>query len=1098
MLKKYPDPFWASLGVKKKYPDPFMGTWVGVVLVLLLVGGCGAPVPTAQDVALNDRGVAQMGRYEFSAATATFAEVTERAPDWQDARVNLAIATLNRQEEGDERAALMLLEGVIKADPTHLRAIYTAGIIRLYIGEADAAVRLLQQVIAADPADAYAAYFLGQSWLQSGDYQAASTWFEKALQLDPYLRSAYWAGAQSLRRSGRADDAAALLADYQRFDANPAARTAGFSYKKMGPKAEALSVAGASPPAAAAMPAGDLFAAPGLIRSGAYDSVTTVDANGDGAQDLFLLDAEGVVATLLLGSADGNFTEAAATGITPLPHTSAALWGDIDDDGQVDLVLCAEAGVALWRGVGEARFEPWVRASKWCRDGALIDADHDGDLDLFITGPDGNELMINNRDGTFRNVAAEMGLVGTLSGRQVLVADLDSDRDLDIVVIGDSLPNEVWQNDRTWQYQSFPGLDDFKGQPLAAVSTGDVDADGYGEIYGVTPEGEIIAWAFTGNLWQRQVLRPARGTVSSRRQLTLVDFNGDGRPELLAIDPSGFQLLDAATGKDRLVQEVTDLRSAIPVLLQPVAGPDLVLIDAAGARHLPAGNGRQPFLALSPTGRNESDQMRTNGSGIGTRISVRSGGRWSIVDTVDPHSGPGQSLAPVSIGLAGHPAADYIALLWSDGVSQTEIGLPPGLHRITETQRQLASCPVVFVWDGERYRFVTDVLGVGGIGFFAAPGVYAPPRPFERLLLDQGLLVAKDGHYQIKLTEPMEENAYLDHLRLDVYDLPPGWSMVLDERMDIAGPPATGRPITFRETIRPNRVLTKGGADVTPLIASRDLQAAPPGAVDPRFIGLLRERQELTLEFDHDLTGDGLVLVADGWIEYPYSQTVFGAWQAGLRYEPTTLSARDAAGAWQTVIADFGYPAGMPRTMALPLLQLPPGTRALRLSSNMEVYWDQLRLVREETLEGLVPLAITPAMARVARMGFPLRTTGPQRVPAYDYGQRSAYWDTKFQRGFYTAFGDATDLVTAADGAVAIIGGGEEIHLEFPALTDAGATGNRFFVLDFRGWAKDMDLYTEDGDTVGPLPVPDDMDAPQQARREALHDRYNVRFEAGM
>jgi len=40
-----------------------------------------------------------------------------------------------------------------------------------------------------------------------------------------------------------------------------------------------------------------------------------------------------------------------------------------------------------------------------------------------------------------------------------------------------------------------------------------------------------------------------------------------------------------------------------------------------------------------------------------------------------------------------------------------------------------------------------------------------------------------------------------------------------------------------------------------------------------------------------------------------------------------------------------------------------------------------------------------------------------------------------------------------------------------------------------------MDLYTRDGETVGPLPDPDYAD---KTRRDLLHARYNVRFQEGM
>ena len=76
----------------------------------------------------------------------------------------------------------------------------------------------------------------------------------------------------------------------------------------------------------------------------------------------------------------------------------------------------------------------------------------------------------------------------------------------------------------------------------------------------------------------------------------------------------------------------------------------------------------------------------------------------------------------------------------------------------------------------------------------------------------------------------------------------------------------------------------------------------------------------------------------------------------------------------------------------------------------------------------------------------------------------------------------------------AIIGGGEELHMEFPVLHPPPQGLSRYFVLDFRGWAKDMDLYTKDGETVTPLPVPAYAD---DIRREILHSKYNVRFQEG-
>ncbi len=211
-------------------------------------------------------------------------------------------------------------------------------------------------------------------------------------------------------------------------------------------------------------------------------------------------------------------------------------------------------------------------------------------------------------------------------------------------------------------------------------------------------------------------------------------------------------------------------------------------------------------------------------------------------------------------------------------------------------------------------------------------------------------------------------------------------------------------------------------------------------------------------------------------------------------YTPPTLEARGADGMWYSVYPNFGYPAGMPREMALPLDNLPPGTTALRLSTSLEVYWDRLRVVfAEPAPAGLRRTVADVETASLAKTGFPLRTNGPQRRPGYDYSQRTPYWDTRYPSGFYTEAGDVTPLVSATDDALAIIGPGEEIEFSFPVAPAAEGL-SQVYVLEFRGWAKDMDLYTRDGGTVAPLPH---GDAANVSVRDALHERFNTRYESG-
>ena len=365
--------------------------------------------------------------------------------------------------------------------------------------------------------------------------------------------------------------------------------------------------------------------------------------------------------------------------------------------------------------------------------------------------------------------------------------------------------------------------------------------------------------------------------------------------------------------------------------------------------------------------------------------------------------------------------------------------------------------------------------------------------------MPEGLPAERHGRYHIKIAEPMEENAYLDSVTLQVFDLPHEWDLVTDERMFTGGPEVTGRAIFFREARSATLARNDRGQDVTRSITSADRIAAPPGELDERFIGRLRQPHSLTVEFGGVINPPGSrpVLVADGWVEYPYSQTVFAAWQAGASYDPPDLEALDADGVWRMVHADFGYPAGMPRVMALPLDALPTRTVALRLTTNLEVYWDRLQIVYEEQPEKVRVKELRPVAARLAKTGFPLRRNLPQRLPDYDYSIRQAFWDARYLDGYYTSLGPVDPLLASTDDAVVIVGSGEEVHLEFNSPPPAPENWNRRIVLDARGWAKDMDMYTRDGGRVGPLPVTEGRTEDEIARRRALHDRFNIRYQSG-
>jgi tetratricopeptide (TPR) repeat protein len=1050
-----------------------------------------------------------MGRFDYEAARHIFEALHREYPDDPDLAVNLAIATLNRNQEGDTKAALALAEAVLEKHPDHLRARYVAGLLRLYEGDAATAAEHFRKVVEADPEDAHAAYYLGQALAQTGDTEAAVAAYRRAIEHDPYLRSAYYGAFQGLRKLRRVEEARALIQTYQRLAKNPRAHLAEFKYTRMGRKAEALAVGRESTPTAPP-PEGPLFAeartlgarAPALPEDG-RGALNVADLDGDGDLDVFVAGREH--GRVLLGDGAGGFTPAEDHPLATVPHVLAAAFGDYDNDGRTDAYLLRRGPNRLFRRT-ESGWEDVTQTTgtdageRESVDGLFLDADHDGDLDIWVAQADGPDALLNNNgDGTFRDIAVDRGIAGERPTRGLLPVDLDRDRDVDLVRLADQPPHPVHRNDRLWNWQPVADWRGFREHAALAVTSGDLDADGWPELYTLALDGRILRWtARSRDPHTMARLDAPRGEFAS---LTALDADGDGILDLLAATATGWWVVDAG-GTTRFTARPTPGRSfaaLTPILLEPARGYAVLAQEHDGSLRLwPAGPGRHPFVALAFTGREDTaNAMRSNASGLGVQVALRVGARWTLADTWRPTPGPGQGLQPLALGLDGAARADFVALEWSDGVFQTEMALPAGLHRIAETQRQLSSCPVLFAWNGERYAFVSDLLGVGGVGYAIGPGQYAEPRPWEYFLLPEGALAPRDGALILKVHEPMEEAVYLDQARLHVYDLPPGWRIVMDERMGTGAPPVTGRPIFYRAEWLPAAAHNDRGEDVLETVLRADGRAAPVGEKDRRFIGRLAREHALTLTFERPLDrGPGRpVLVIDGWVEYPYSQTHFAAWQAGAKFHPPSLDVQTADGRWLTLYPEFGYPAGMPRRMALPLGELPPDTRTLRLRTNLEIYWDRIAVAfEEEPPADLAHRVLAVSHARLAKPGFPQRRVHAQNRPEFRYALRQPFWDTRYMAGWYTRLGPVTELVARHDDAVAVFGPGEEVELRFRAPHRPVPEGwTRRYVLEARGWAKDMDLFTRDGETVAPLP----RSGKDPDHAAALHARYNLRYLAG-
>jgi hypothetical protein len=1056
---------------------------------------------------------------------------------------------LNQSSEGAQERALALLGAMLAEWPDDPRVTYCQGLAWLYLGDPAKALPRFRRVVEREPGDPHANFYAGQCLELVGELEAARASYARAAELDPYLRSAYLGLQRVLARLGRAEAAESMLEEFRRQSDNARSHLAEFKYTRMGALGEA--VVSRVPPAARPVPAGPPFGAAGPFPADGWpaaplaldDLQPAADLDGDGTLDFvaaFHWPEEGVVERRIVRSRPGG-----RWAVDPKPATGLRrgrmLWGDLDNDGRVDVAFAAAIGSHLtvatglhagWsRQLADGTWEPREFEGGLIPEddlAAIADLDHDGDLDFVFTGGCQTGILWNlGRAGAKEPVAWERQLLPmALAPAMAAPADLDGDGDLDLLLWSRSgAEAQAWSNDRLWKWTRAPGFGEFEAsRPSQVVAFRDGD-DGEPVIASISSNapGEVAGvetWRRRDGEWRRASRVDAPGAES----LWVADVAGSGRANIVAQDAGSLALLDAhGQPIERVVDVPPGAFAAVPDARGPVA---IERRAAAGSvpRWLPPGAGRAPFAALWLRGRTDpSQQMRTNASGIGSSVDARVGGSWVAADALPWRGNGAQALEPVLVGLGGAERCDFVRIEWPDAVLQSELAVPAGSRTVAETQRQISSCPVIFAWNGREHAFVTDCLGVGGIGYLAGiergpdgdlRPVHAPPRPRERVLVGGAdALAAVGGRYDVRLGEPMEEACYLDAVGLEAIDVPEGWSVAPDERMGIHGPEPTGEPRFWRRSASPGRAtVTRASpvagaaappsADGTASVREVDGRAADLGPADPRFIGRLSSEATLTLEFGVPVAGDvgEPALVVDGWVEYPYSSTGFAMWQAQAPYQAPTLEALDpATGGWVTLVAEYAYPAGMPRRCLLPVPRerLPAGCTALRLRTTMEVYLDAVRLAWLEPCPSAVRRTVPLASASVADAGFARRVARPQRRADYDYARRAPLWDCRVQPGAYTAFGDRTELLAEVDDAVAIFAAGEEVRLSFDAsaVPPPPAGMRRSWVLDVAGWCKDMDLLTGTGAALDPLPLRDG--ATPGADRDAMHRRHNTRWNGG-
>jgi hypothetical protein len=244
----------------------------------------------------------------------------------------------------------------------------------------------------------------------------------------------------------------------------------------------------------------DVTAASGLaVDSGAVRQTSWIDADGDADVDLFVAFRDRPNA--LFRNDGGQFTNVAAQlGLADARRSVGAVWLDLDEDGDLDLVVGNMDGDAngVFRNDGvrftdvarELGLEWGGRAPAVASNGTVrpcaADVDADGRLDLFFANYGPNGLFLNRGAGRFEDVSQAWGVATDARYDACAFADIDHDGLLDLYVNG-TITGGVSYRDHLFRNTGTTYVDETPDNIRAleadhGVQWADFDADGDADL----------------------------------------------------------------------------------------------------------------------------------------------------------------------------------------------------------------------------------------------------------------------------------------------------------------------------------------------------------------------------------------------------------------------------------------------------------------------------------------------------------------------------------------------------------------------------------------------------------------------------------------
>ncbi len=1114
-----------------------------LLLQAFVFAGCDrSPSPAPQEAALAsavsseeflrlmNAGKNYLDQGDSAQALAVYRKAEAIAPNDADVHLNLANANLMGGAADD---AIREAETVLRLTPNSAAAYFVKGSALLRLSQAGEAVKAFENARRIDPGEMATCFQLGKARMDLKQWEEAITAFQEGLAMDPnHLHAAvHYLLGQSLIRAGRSQEAESELQQHQAgLEAGGAPATTETFERSRHTQARVpfkLEQPDPEPIRQQFVDATDEVL--GENARNLAGPIGVIDVERSGWNSLFVM--ESGRGFRLLRNSGGTFQPSGPLYPTPADQRYVAtLVGDLQNDRFEDVVVLGEQGSKVFRFSTNGLAEDVSSLSQLdaleAAGGTLMDLDFTGKLDLVVVRAGTGDVKVYRQAAPmqFHPITAPTGIPDSMqNAARVTLEDWNGDGNGDLVVTRTSGPPLLLEKKRGGPLVP----SDPTGWVAGSVAcTGDFDNDLRPDL-AVAADGQVTV-AFQGGT---RASFPIPGSARLF-QILAFDHDNDGWLDLWGVGETlrvwrntgigGFVEQTAPLGLAGFAGGVV---SAIHTAdFDRDCDSDAILVLAAGGlRYLRNDGGNaHSQVKVQLTGN------RSNASGLGCKIEIETGG-LRLLRMVKQ--------LPVEVGVGRHQKLDSFLVHWFNwpqGAADAPVDCQEPLLALEATLQE-GSCPYLYAWDGERFQFVTDILGAAPLGLPVADGRYIEADPEELVWVgDEGSFRPRDGHYEVRITEELREVLYLDEAKLVVVDHPAGVEVHSTDKLLPGGPFSPGQIVALGREVPLRRAETLDGQEVTDRLLRVDGQRVSPYRLRVPQLRGLAEPHGWVLDFGPLEVDRSLVLVMNGWLRFGGGMANIAASQdPTLPFPFPVLEAEVEPGRWESVNVVVGAPAGKTKTILVELHgKLKAGSRRLRLTGAFEIHWDRIALMESDLLTGHepgIPWGETPAATEarfhgeksgkaritvVAPDEAALRFRGFSRLkelpadwpltPDYDIVSANSLW-TILPGGWCTRYGDVSELLAQKDEGLALIHAGDELGLRFAAsaLPPVPAGYVRQFFLHVDGWDKDSDFHVATGTRLEPLPF-HGMNDQHYGREErpafpsdTLHRKYNTRWVDG-